>query len=170
MDVVASSPHLTEARARGVGATAVSLDELLETSEVISLHCPLTPATHQILDSRAFAVMRRGVIILNTARGGLIDLAALQAAVEAGTVAAVGLDVLEREPFADLALPLLHRENVIVTPHMAWFSDDAVRELGVLAAEEALRYLRGEPPRAVLNPLARKEVPPPQPSPQGGGR
>ena len=62
--------------------------------------------------------------------------------------------VLEREPFPDLALPLLHRTNVTVTPHIAWYSDDAVRELGVLAADEALRYLRGEQPRAVLNPAA----------------
>jgi phosphoglycerate dehydrogenase-like enzyme len=156
MDIVAYSPHLTEARAGAVGAAAVTLDELLQTSEVISLHCPLTPVTHHVLDGRAFAVMGRGVIILNTARGGLIDLRALQAAVEDGTVAAVGLDVLEREPVPDLALPLLHQENVIVTPHVAWYSGDAVRELGVLAAEEALRYLRGEVPRAVLNPQARK--------------
>jgi D-3-phosphoglycerate dehydrogenase len=107
-----------------------------------------------LLDGRAFAAMRPGVIIVNTARGGLIDLTALQSAIDQKIVAAVALDVLEREPFPDLALPLLHRTNVTVTPHIAWYSDDAVRELGVLAADEALRYLRGERPRSLLNPQA----------------
>jgi D-3-phosphoglycerate dehydrogenase / 2-oxoglutarate reductase len=155
MEVVAHSRHLTATRLRELGVTGLPLDELLRTSEVISLHAPLTAETTHLLDERAFATMRRGVVIVNTARGGLIDLSALQSALEQQIVAAVALDVLEREPFPDLAAPLLHRTNVTVTPHIAWYSDDAVRELGVLAAQEALRYLRGEQPRAVLNPQAR---------------
>jgi D-3-phosphoglycerate dehydrogenase len=99
--------------------------------------------------------MRPGVIIVNTARGGLIDLNALQSAIDRGIVGAVALDVLEREPFPDLSLPFIRDVNVSITPHVAWYSQDAVRELGVLAAEEALRFLRGEKPRAVLNPQAR---------------
>ena len=155
MEVCAYSRHLTTTRLRELGVSGVSLDELLRTSDAISLHVPLTAETAHLLDERAFSRMRRGVIIVNTARGGLIDLAALHAAIERGIVAAVALDVLEREPVPDLASPLLRRTNVTVTPHVAWYSDDAVRELGVLAAEEALRYLRGERPRAVLNPEAR---------------
>jgi phosphoglycerate dehydrogenase-like enzyme len=103
--------------------------------------------------------MKRGVVILNTARGGLIDLKALQAAIDRGIVGAVALDVLEREPFPDLSLPFLHNSNVTITPHVAWYSREAVRDLGVLAAEEALRYLRGEQLRAVLNPEARSVRP-----------
>jgi D-3-phosphoglycerate dehydrogenase / 2-oxoglutarate reductase len=155
MEVVAYHRHMTPGRLRQFGVTGLPLDELLRTSDVISLHTPLTAETEHLLDARAFALMRPGVIIVNTARGGLIDLAALQAGVERKIVGAVALDVLEREPLPDLASPLLHRPNVIVTPHVAWYSDDAVRELGVLAAEEALRYLRGQPLRAVLNPQAR---------------
>ncbi len=155
MEVAAYSPHLDPARLTELGVTGLSLDELLRTSDVISLHAPLTAQTTHLLDERAFALMRPGVIIVNTARGGLIDLLALQSAIDRGIVGAVALDVLEREPFPDLSLPFLRHANVSVTPHVAWYSQDAVRELGVLAAEEALRFLRGETPRAVLNPEAR---------------
>jgi len=154
MEVVASSPHMTEARLTELGVKGLPLTELLRTSDVISLHTPLTSRTSHLLDERAFALMRRGVVIVNTARGDLIDLAALQSAIDRGVVAAVALDVLEREPFPDLSMPFLHRANVMITPHVAWYSHDAVRDLGVLAAEDALRYLRGETPRGVLNPEA----------------
>jgi phosphoglycerate dehydrogenase-like enzyme len=155
MEVVAKSPHLTEARTRELGVESVELDDLLRTSDVISLHTPLTPQTQHLLGEDAFAKMRRGVVIVNTARGGLIDLSALQAAIDRGIVGAVALDVLDREPFPDLSMPFLHNSNVTITPHVAWYSREAVRDLGVLAAEEALRYLRGEPLRSVLNPEAR---------------
>ncbi len=165
MEVVAFSPHMNEARLTALGVTGVPLRELLRTSDVISLHAPLTSQTEHLLDETAFAMMRRGVIIVNTARGGLIDLPALQSAIEREIVAAVALDVLDREPFPDLSLPFLRHPDVTVTPHIAWYSQDAVRDLGVLAAEEALRYLRGEQPRTVLNPEARS-VRVPGPSPQ----
>jgi len=155
MAVVASGPHLDAARLSELGVIGLPLDELFRTSDVISLHAPLTSETKHLLDERAFAQMRRGVIIVNTARGGLIDLKALQSAIDQGIVGAVALDVLEGEPFPDRSLPFLGRSNVFVTPHVAWYSQDAVRELGVLAAEEALRFLRGEPLRAALNPEAR---------------
>ena len=159
MEVVASSPHLAEARLKELGVKGLPLDELLRTSDVISLHTPLTSQTSHILDEAAFGLMRRGVVIVNTARGDLIDLAALQSAIDRGVVAAVALDVLEREPFPDLSMPFLHRPNVMITPHVAWFSHDAVRDLGTLAADAALSYLRGETPRGVLNPEARSVRP-----------
>ena len=155
MEVAAYSPHLDAPRLAELGVTGLALDELLRTSDVISLHAPLTAQTAHLLDERAFALMRPGVIIVNTARGGLIDLNALQSAIDRGIVGAVALDVLEREPFPDLSLPFLRDVNVSITPHVAWYSEDAVRELGVLAAEEAVRFLRGETPRAALNPEAR---------------
>jgi phosphoglycerate dehydrogenase-like enzyme len=155
MEVVANGPHLTQTRLDELGVSGVPLDELLRTCDVISLHTPLTRQTQHILDEDAFAKMKRGVVIVNTARGGLIDLAALQAAMDSGIVGAVALDVLDREPFPDLSMPFLHGSNVTITPHVAWYSREAVRDLGALAAEEALRYLRGQPLRSVLNPEAR---------------
>lgn len=158
LEVVATSPHLTDSRLAELDAKGVSLDELLKTSDIVSLHTPLTSKTTHILDEAAFAKMRRGVIVVNTARGALIDLTALQSAIDRGIVAAAALDVLEGEPFPDRSLPLFNYPNVTITPHVAWYSEDAVRDLGVLAAEEALRYLRGEKPRAVLNPQAQQRA------------
>ena len=159
MEVVANSPHMTEARLKELGVKGLPLDELLGSSDVISLHTPLTRETQHLLNRSAFEKMKRGVVIVNTARGGLIDLAALQEAIERKIVAAVALDVLEREPFPDLSMPFLRHPNVTITPHVAWYSQEAVRDLGALAAEEALRYLRGEPLRALLNPEARSAQP-----------
>ncbi len=101
--------------------------------------------------------MRPGFVLVNTSRGGLVDLDALDAAIEDGRVAAAGLDVLEDEPQPDLARPLLNRPQVIVTPHLAWYSLEARRELAIKTAEEALRLLDGERPRNIVNPEARSE-------------
>jgi phosphoglycerate dehydrogenase-like enzyme len=168
MEVVAYTPRLTTERATQRGARAVSLEELLETSDVISLHAPLLPETRHLLNRAAFARMRPGVVIINTARGALIDHSDLSTAIEENIVAAAALDVLEGEPHPDLSLPMFRRPNVTVTPHVAWYSEDAVHDLGVLAAEEALRYLRGERPRAVLNPEARSRRSPRYYQPEEG--
>jgi D-3-phosphoglycerate dehydrogenase len=159
MEVVVSDPHVDEARVREVAARRVPLHELLRTSDIITLHAPLTPETHHLLNDEAFGIMRPGVILVNTSRGGIIDLAALGSALERETVAAVALDVLDGEPNPDLSMPFLQRDNVTVTPHIAWYSLDALNQLGILAAEEAIRYLRGQQPRAVLNLNARSVDP-----------
>jgi len=159
MEVVANSPHMTEARLTELGVKGVPLDELLGSSDLISLHTPLTRETRHLLNRRAFEKMKRGVVIVNTARGGLIDLAALQEAIDYEIVAAVALDVLDREPSPDLTMPLLSHPHVTITPHVAWYSRESVHDLGALAAQEALRYLRGEPLRALLNPEARSSQP-----------
>jgi phosphoglycerate dehydrogenase-like enzyme len=120
------------------------------------LHCPLTPETHHLVDSRRLAGARTGLILLNTSRGGLVDLDALDAAIESGRVAAAALDVLDGEPAPRLDHPLLGRAEVLVTPHVAWYSLEARRDLATLAADEALRFLGGERPRNVVNPDARQ--------------
>jgi D-3-phosphoglycerate dehydrogenase len=159
MEVVANSPHMTEARLKELGVKGLPLGELLGSSDIISLHAPLTRETQHLLNRSAFEKMKRGVVIVNTARGGLIDLTALQEAIDHEIVAAVALDVLDLEPFPDLSMPFLRHPHVTITPHVAWYSREAVHDLGALAAREALRYLRGEPLRAVLNPGARSPKP-----------
>jgi D-3-phosphoglycerate dehydrogenase len=156
LHVLASDPYLPAERFPAAGAEGVELPELLARSDIVSLHLPLTAATRHILGADQFGQMKDGVVVVNVSRGGLVDLAALDAALESGKVRAVGLDVLEGEPTPDLAAPLLQRRNVLVTPHVAWYSQDARRELGVKAAEEALRYIRGERPRNLINPDARE--------------
>jgi glycerate dehydrogenase len=108
----------------GADPTFQTLDFVLENADVLSLHCPLDDSTRQMIDGTAIGKMKDGVILLNTARGGLIDEAALAAALRSGKVAAAGLDVLTSEP-PDPNCPLLGLANCAVTPHIGWNSKEA---------------------------------------------
>jgi D-3-phosphoglycerate dehydrogenase len=153
--VVGCDAQLPAAAIAERGAEAVELDELFARADAISLHCPLTPETHHLVGAERLARARPGVIIVNTSRGGLVDLEALEVALASGQVGAVGLDVLEDEPSPVLDRPIFRRENVIVTSHVAWYSVEARRDLALLCADEALRVLRGERPRNAVDPDAR---------------
>jgi D-3-phosphoglycerate dehydrogenase len=154
-EVVAYDPLLPEDSVRAAGATPVGLDELFATSDAVSLHSPLTPETHHLVSAERLANVREGFVLVNTSRGGLVDIDALDAALESGRVGAVGLDVLEDEPAPDLTRKIFQRPNVLLTPHLAWYSLEARVDLAVLAAENAWRYLQGEHPWNVVNPTAR---------------
>jgi D-3-phosphoglycerate dehydrogenase len=153
--VVGQDAHLPPEVIRERGAEPVTLDELFRRADAVTLHCPLTPETHHLVDAARLASMKDGVIIVNTSRGALIDIMALDAAVVSGKVAAAGLDVLEDEPRPDMSQPILTRPNVTVTSHTAWYSVDARRELALLCADEALRVIEGGRPRNAVNPEAR---------------
>ncbi|CAN5722169.1 C-terminal binding protein [soil metagenome] len=140
---------------RSRGAEPVGLDELFATADAITLHCPLTPETRHLVNAERLATARPGVIVVNTSRGGLVDIDALDAALESGRVGAAGLYVLEDEPDPDLERPILERPNVVITSHVAWYSMEARRELALKCADEALRVLDGERPRNAANPEAR---------------
>ena len=125
---------------RDVSATFVSFEDLLSTADVVSLHLPLTAATSGIMNAASFASMKRGAIFINTARGGLVDDVALLAALESGHLRGAGLDVFAVEPVGS-DNPLVKLPNVIVTPHLAWFTGETLtRSLGVFA--ENCRRLR----------------------------
>ncbi|HEV8673072.1 MAG TPA: C-terminal binding protein [Methylomirabilota bacterium] len=134
------------------GVVSVPLARLLAESDYVTLHCPLTAETHHLIDAVALARMKPTAVLVNTARGGLVDPAALAPALEAGRLAGAGLDVTEPEPL-DGGSPLLRLDNVIVTPHAAWYSDEGRADLKRRVAEEAVRVLvRGEPPLNCVNP------------------
>jgi len=154
-EVVACDPVLPDDAVRAAGAIPLGVDELFATSDAVTLHCPLTAETQHLVDDARLADVRPGFVIVNTSRGGLIDTAALDRAVGAGRVAAAALDVIEGEPAPDLEQPLLQHPNVLVTPHLAWYSLEARRDLALYAAEEAFRYLSGERPKNIVNPAAR---------------
>jgi D-3-phosphoglycerate dehydrogenase len=154
-EVVAYDPVLSEDAIKAAGAIPLSVDELFATSDAVTLHCPLTPETQHLVDDARLANVRPGFVLVNTSRGGLVDSAALDRAVAAGRVVAAALDVIEGEPTPDLEQPLLHRPNVLVTPHLAWYSIEARRDLALYAAEEAYRYLSGTRPKNLVNPTAR---------------
>jgi D-3-phosphoglycerate dehydrogenase / 2-oxoglutarate reductase len=133
------------------GVQPVSFERLLEESDFLTLHCPLTPETRHLIGEKALARMRSTAFLINTARGGIVDTTALVEALSMGLLAGAGLDVLEEEPL-DPGSPLLQMEQVIVTPHAAWYSEEGRSDLKRRVAEEAVRVLRGERPRHCVNP------------------
>jgi D-3-phosphoglycerate dehydrogenase len=128
----------------------LSLDELFRQADILSLHAPLSSETKHLVNAARLAQMKPIAIIVNTARGGLIDTAALAQALQDGTIAAAGLDVFESEPLEENH-PLRNCPNVLLTSHVAWFSEKSVPKLQKLAAEEAVRALKGEPLRNQVN-------------------
>jgi glyoxylate reductase len=151
------------ARARGFGmevvwsggqaAGAIPLEELLSRADVVSIHCPLTSATRHLMGAAQFARMKRSAILVNTARGPIVDEAALVAALEAGTVAGAGLDVFEDEPRVHPGL--VGRDDVVLVPHIGSATSATRARMAELALTDAVRVLRGERPRNPVN-----EVPP----------
>jgi D-3-phosphoglycerate dehydrogenase len=151
--ILVHDPFVSAERLATSGALAVDRDELLGSSDIVSLHAPLTAQTHHLLDRHAFARMRPGAVLVNTSRGALVDLDALHEALESGIVAAAGLDVLDGEPQPDLAHPVLRHRAVIVTPHVAYFSLDAQLDLGRRVADEVERALSGTAPTTLVQPV-----------------
>ncbi len=139
MRVIAYDPYLTPERAQDLGIRKMELDELLSLADFISLHTPLTDATRGILDAEAFEKMRDGVRIINCARGGLVDEAALKAAMEAGKVAGAALDVFTEEPATDN--PLFAMENLVATPHLGASTTEAQVNVAVQVAEQMADFL-----------------------------
>jgi D-3-phosphoglycerate dehydrogenase len=129
----------------------VTLDELVATSDVISLHLALTAVTAHLVDDALLRRVKPGVVLVNTARGGLVDNSALLAALDDGRVRAAGLDVLEAEPPDEAGRRLAAHDRVVVTPHAAWYSEESFVSLKTEVAREAVRVLAGESPRSPVN-------------------
>ncbi len=152
MNVVVYDPYISAERAAELGVTLVpTLEALLSTSDVVSLHLPATPETRHLINARSLARMKPGAFLINTARGALIDESALIQALDSGRLAGVGLDVFDPEP-PDFENPLLHRDNVIATPHVASATGAGKDRLWRTAIAQAIQVLRGERPPHLLNP------------------
>jgi len=132
------------------GVEFTPLDDVLAQSDVISLHCPLLPATRNLIDIQAFRKMKRNALLINTARGGLVDEAALIRALDEGLIAGAGFDVLTVEPPKD-GHPLLdvRRPNFILTPHVAWASDGAMQYLADQLIDNIDAWVSGKPQHLV---------------------
>ena len=140
---VAAFDPVADAGSFGAVARAETLAALLAASDVVSVHCPYIPATHHIINAPALAAMPAGGYVLNTARGGIIDEAALLAALESGHLAGAALDVFENEP-PPADHPLRRHPRVLVTPHVAGVTDGSLVNMGVMAAECIAAKLTGE--------------------------
>ena len=146
MNVVAHDPMLQSSPIPGVAL--VDLGDLLRTAHVVSLHAPSTPATRHLVNASSISTMRRGVYIINCARGPLIDHQALLEALDQGQVAGAGLDVTDPEPLPH-GHPLLDRPNVIITPHIASSTAVGRRRLFEHAVDNAVAVLAGQPASVV---------------------
>jgi len=141
--VIACDPYAKSEVFKAAGVESVDFDTLLQSSDYVSVHAPLLPATRGMMNATAFAKMKKGAYIVNTARGPLIDEPALVAALDSGQIGGAGLDVVASEPLAKDS-PLLGRDNVIISPHTAFYSIEALNELQTKCATDVARVLSGE--------------------------
>jgi D-3-phosphoglycerate dehydrogenase len=133
------------------GVVWVSFDDLLAQSDYVSLNCPLTEETRHLMNANTLRQMKPSAFLVNTSRGGLVDHPALAEALEAGALAGAALDVQDREP-PDLSQPPYNDRRVIVTPHTAFVSTDAITELRTRVAHQAVDFLQGRTPEQIVNP------------------
>lgn len=154
--LMAHDPYVAPAIAERYSVALVGLDELLRQSDIVSVHAPLGKETFHLLGAREFSLMKRTAYLINTARGAVVDQAALIAALQAGRIAGAGLDVFEREPL-EAESPLVTMENVVLTPHMAGVSDSSQIAVRQRTARNIAAALAGNWPetRDLINPLVK---------------
>lgn len=148
--VLVCDPYRSGEDIRAAGCEPAGWDRLLAESDFITLHLPLTPDSERLIDAAALRAMKPTAVLINTARGGLVDEAALAAAIDAGEIAGAALDVLATEP-PSADSPLLKDPRVLITPHGAWYSTEAQHDVVVRACEDVQRVLSGQPPRSPAN-------------------
>lgn len=155
--VVSHDPYIPKEVFERARVESVEFKELLKISDYVSIHSPLLPETQGLFNAEAFRQMKPGSYLINTARGPIVDEAALAHALDAGQIAGAALDVMPKEP--PTSSPLFGRPNVIVTPHTSFYSEESLVDLQTKAAEEVVRVLKGEAPKNPVNPEALKAKP-----------
>jgi len=155
MLITAHDPYIQAEEIAAAGATAVTFDELISESDALVIQAPLTPETHHLLDERTLRRMKPTAILVNTARGPIVDDRALYRALSDGWIAGAGLDDIEEEPakIRDWRPDnsLFGLENVVITPHAAYYSEESIGTVRRFAAEEVVRVLTGRPPLSPVN-------------------
>jgi len=151
LQMLATDPYVEPERAQAIGVELVPLETLFRNSDYISLHCPLLPETHHLVNRENLTLMRPGAILVNTARGSVVDTSALLRALDEGRFAGAGLDVFEEEPLPSTS-PLRRHPAVILTDHTAWYSEESQLQLQETAAQEVVRVCTGGLPLSLANP------------------
>lgn len=149
LTIISYDPHVSDDKISEYGVEPVGFEELLARSDLISSHPPLTENTHHLIDEDAFNAMKDSAIYVNTSRGPVADESALYDAIMNNEIHAAAIDVMEEEPPGDS--PLLGLDDVIITPHAAWYSEQSKEELQRKAAEEVVTVLQNGTPRYVVN-------------------
>lgn len=150
MKVVAHDPYWPEVFAAEQGIERVEIDELLKVSDVISIHAPLTPENKGMIDAKALQTMKTTAILINAARGGLVNEADLYHGLKNKVIAGAGIDVFENEPPGDS--PLLELDNVVLTPHTAAFTFEGMNNMSVGVVQQLIEYCKGNKPAHIVNP------------------
>ncbi|MDD5016696.1 MAG: C-terminal binding protein, partial [Eubacteriales bacterium] len=150
LNVMMYDPYVTEEAAKEAGVQKAGLERLLEESDFISVHCPLTAETKHMFNAEAFGKMKKSAYIINTARGPLINESDLIEALQQGKIAGAGLDVLTQDS-VDPANPLLMMGNVIITPHAAWYSEESIVTRRRQTVESVISVLEGGEPASLIN-------------------
>jgi D-3-phosphoglycerate dehydrogenase len=152
MNVVAFDPYLSRESIDQVGIGLVKdLGDLLKVSDFVSINCPLTAQTRDLIGEKGLRMMKETAFILNTSRGGIIDEEALHRALTEGRIAGAALDVFVEEP-PPPDHPLLKLDHMVVTPHIGGVTEEAMSRMAIMAAEDILRVLAGDRPQHVVNP------------------
>lgn len=152
MRVVAYDPYIDDDIFSLLGVERhYDLQPMLTEVDYLTIHAPLTDETYHLIDDEAFAAMKPESVVVNTARGAIVDREALERALSSGSIAGAGIDVLETEPPSGKE-PLLSMENAVITPHIAWYSEESHVENMELGMDELVRVLQGRRPRYIVNP------------------
>lgn len=154
--VIAYDPHVSADAAKATGVPVMSLEEMLPQTDILSLHVPDTPETRGIVNARTLTLLKPQAILINTARGPVMDEEALRAALASGHIAGAGLDVLQKEPLR-LPHPLAEFENVVFTCHYASLSEDSYATMRQQVSEQTAQILRGEFPSNFVNPQVKEQ-------------
>ncbi len=158
LNLLAYDPYVSAEASAAAGAKKTELDELLAASDMVSLHLPLSAATHHLINAERLALMKPTAFLVNTSRGGLVDMKALAVALGEGRLGGAGLDVFEQEPPARDD-PLLKMPNVITAPHAGFYSQGSLVDLHVRQAKQVAAVLAGKRPDNLLNPAVLERAP-----------
>ncbi len=140
-------PYLSERRKRDLGVETVSLETVLEQADIVTIHAPLNEDTYHLIDEPELKRMKPTTILVNTSRGGIVNLNALDASLRRGEIAHAGIDVYEEKEPPDPDFPLLHNDRAICTPHLSWLSEEAGWRIRERIMEDVRRFMEGKPPR-----------------------
>ena len=151
MKVITYDPYVKEEVLAKFNARKVSLEELLRTSDIVTIHVPLTEKTRNLIGEKELKLMKSGAVLINTARGGIVNENALYKALREGWIAGAAIDVYEKEP-PSKDNPLFKLDNIIVTPHIAFFTKEAVRRMDMMIAQDIVNVLQGKKPKNIANP------------------
>lgn len=150
--IISYDPFMNRERAASLGVEVIEdINDVFRQSDIVSVHVPLTPETRNLVNTETLKLMKKTAFLINTSRGGLVDVDALQQALHNGQIAGAAIDVLDGEPTPDMNHPIFSEPGLIITPHVAWYSHQSLHKLRVTAAEEVRDAYLGKRPIGQLN-------------------